>query len=103
MAHHKSAKKRIRSNAVKRDRNKAYLSSVRTAIKSFRNAAEEGKKEGIDALFVTAQSLLHKAASKGMLHRNNASRKVARLSAVLKQVQSGTYKPTSNLKKKRKK
>ncbi|SME88586.1 30S ribosomal protein S20 [Pseudobacteriovorax antillogorgiicola] len=93
MAHHKSAKKRIRSDAVKRDRNRSYLSSVRTAVKSFRNAAEGGEQgENVQKLFVAAQKALTKAASKGILHKNNASRKVARLSAVLNKAQKGEFK-----------
>ena len=85
MAQHKSAKKRTRSNGRKRDRNRAYLSSVRTAVKSFKAAAEAGESgEKIQGLFKTAQSLLSKAATKGILHQNNASRRVARLAAAMK-------------------
>lgn len=102
MAHHKSAKKRIRSDAVKRDRNRAYLSSVRTAVKSFRNAAEAGEQgESVEKLFCVAQKALSKAATKGILHTNNASRKVARLSAVLKKAQAGVYPEAKVLKKKK--
>ena len=102
MAHHKSAKKRIRSDAVKRDRNRAYLSSVRTAVKSFRKAAEAGEKgESVDNLFRLAQKALNKAATKGILHKNNASRKVARLSAVLKKAQAGEF-PVAKVTKKKK-
>ena len=102
MAHHKSAKKRIRSDAVKRDRNRAYLSSVRTAVKSFRKAAESGEKgESVEKLFKVAQKALSKAASKGILHENNASRKVSRLSAVLKKAQNGAF-PAEKVAKKKK-
>ncbi|MES2745649.1 MAG: 30S ribosomal protein S20 [Bdellovibrionota bacterium] len=84
MAHHKSAKKRILVNAKKRAQNSAYISTVRTAVKKLRSAAEKGDVQNLSALFESAQSLLHKAASHGMLHRNNASRKVARLAALVK-------------------
>ena len=89
MAHHKSAKKRIRSDARKNERNKSYLSSVRTAVKNFRVAvAADPSSDDTKKAFVHAQSMLHKAATKGILHRNNASRRVARLSAML-----GSSKP----------
>jgi len=89
MAHHKSAKKRARSNARKRDQNRAYLSSVRTAVKSFQQAAVAAeKKEGIENLFQNAQAMLSKAATKGILHKNNASRRIARLAAVMKKAQA---------------
>lgn len=81
MAHHKSAKKRILTNAKKRSRNQAYISSVRTAVKKLRTAAEKGIQAEVQTLLQDAQSLLHKAASRGLIHRNTASRKVARLTA----------------------
>jgi small subunit ribosomal protein S20 len=69
--------------------NKSYLSSVKTAIKKFRTAAE-GLKTGdvtepekVQTLFVGAQSFIMKAANKGILHKNNASRRVSRLTKVL--------------------
>ena len=90
MAHHKSAKKRIRSDAAKNARNHSYISSVRSAVKKFRNSAEAGvEKETMDKLFVSAQSLLTRAATKGIIHKNNAARKVARLAKVLKDLHEG--------------
>jgi small subunit ribosomal protein S20 len=84
VAQHKSAKKRILTNSKKRARNQAYNSSVRSAVKKVRVALEKGLNEEANKLFVEAQSLLHKAASRGLVHKNNASRRVARLSALLK-------------------
>ena len=83
MAHHKSAKKRILTNAKKRTRNQGYISSVRTAVKKLRTAVEKGNTAEVGPLFVAAQSMLNKAASRGLIHRNNASRKVARLAALV--------------------
>lgn len=90
MAHHKSAKKRIRANARKNARNRTYMSSVRTAVKSFR-AAVEGGQEGskVQELFRNAQSMLAKAAAKGMLHKNNVSRRVGRLTQMLHLLEKG--------------
>jgi small subunit ribosomal protein S20 len=84
VAQHKSAKKRILVNAKKRGRNQAYISSVRTAVKKVRTAIEKGQTAEVAGLLVAAQSLLHKAASRGLIHRNTASRKVARLAAFVK-------------------
>ena len=75
MANHKSAKKRMRQNVVRNERNTAYMSKVKTALKKFNlavaNAAETGNKDmtETEALFRSSQSLLHKAAQKGLLHK----------------------------------
>lgn len=84
MAQHKSAKKRILVNAKKRSQNQAYISSVRTAVKKVRTAIEKGQTAEVAGLLQQAQSLLHKAASRGLIHRNTASRKVARLTAFVR-------------------
>lgn len=88
MANHKSAKKRAKQNIVRRDRNRSYLSSVKTAVKKFRLGVEElkagkAKAEAIVALMTDAQSALSKAATKGLLHKNNASRRVGRMAHLL--------------------
>ena len=81
MAHHKSAKKRIRSDEKKRARNHSYISSVRTAIKSLKDAVQDpdSQPQGLKPLLEKAQSLLGKAAAKGIIHKNTASRKISRL------------------------
>ncbi|MFW7378027.1 MAG: 30S ribosomal protein S20 [Oligoflexus sp.] len=84
MAHHKSAKKRIRSDARKNEVNTAYMSKVRSAVKKVKNAATAGESgETLQKLFVEAQSQLHKAATKGILHKNNVSRRISRLAALV--------------------
>ena len=94
MAHHKSAIKRIRRNNRANTRNRQYLSSVRTAVKKFRTAvlgAGQGSvdKAAVRPLFVAAQSMLAKAATKGILHKNNANRRIGRLSAMLRSAEAG--------------
>lgn len=86
MAHHKSAIKRIRRNNSANLRNSAYLSSVRTAVKKFRAAVMQGGADSaiLNPLFVSAQKFVSKAAQKGILHKNNAARTVARLAKLLK-------------------
>lgn len=84
MANHKSAEKRARQSESRRQRNKQYLSSVRTAVQAFRTAlTTEGSAETASKLLVNAQTLLDKAAQKGMLHKNNASRKIGALANAL--------------------
>jgi small subunit ribosomal protein S20 len=107
VAQHKSAIKRIRRNDRANVSNSQYLGAVKTAVKKFRLAvasAQEGNgdKTALAPLFVTAQSMLAKAATKGVLHRNNAMRKIGRLSKLLKGIESGTTKaaaPTKTVKK----
>ena len=87
MAHHKSAKKRIRTNEKKRIKNRNYISSIRTAIKKFHTAADAAEAPAtVATLMQTAQSLLSKATTKGILHKNNVSRRIGRLDRKMKLV-----------------
>ena len=81
MANIKSAKKRILVNQVKADRNKAVRSSVKTAVKKVYAAIEANDAEAAKAALLKATSAINKAASKGVYHKNYASRKVSRLNA----------------------
>jgi small subunit ribosomal protein S20 len=75
MANIKSQIKRIKTNEKRRVRNKSVKSSVKTAIRKFREAAEAGDKEKADILLRDASKKLDKAASKGVIHRNQAANK----------------------------
>lgn len=79
MAHHKSAKKRIRQTAARKLRNRMARSTLRTAVKNVEMAVEAGQTDQARAGLLKAASLLDKAARKGLLHRNNASRRISRL------------------------
>ena len=79
MANIKSAKKRILVNRTKAERHKAIKSSVKTAIKKVRVAIEANDKEAAQAALLAATATIDKAATKGVYHKNNASRKVSRL------------------------
>ena len=85
MANHKSAEKRARQTIKKNERNTAYMSSVKTTLKKFYSALGEAKKSGakdseeLKSTFINSQSMLQKAATKGIIHKNNAARKVSRL------------------------
>ena len=79
MANIKSAKKRILVNRTKAERNKAIRSSEKTAIKKDRVAIEAKDKDAAQAALLAATATIDKAATKGVYHKNNASRKVSRL------------------------
>ncbi len=86
MANIKSAKKRILTSAKRAAANKAVKSSVKTAIKKVNKAVEAGDKQAAAAAMVAAESTIDKACSKGVLHKNNASRKVSRLAAKINKI-----------------
>jgi small subunit ribosomal protein S20 len=81
MANIKSQIKRIRTNEVARMRNKAVKSAVKTAIRKFREAADAGDKEKATTLLRDASRQLDKAASKGVIHMNQAANKKAAMAA----------------------
>lgn len=72
----KSAKKRVKVIAVKTARNKAYMSAVKTKIK---HAIVTGNPETVKAAF----KQLDQAVSKGVLHKNTAARKKARINRII--------------------
>jgi small subunit ribosomal protein S20 len=82
MAHSVSSRKRIRQNERRRVRNQAVKSSIRTQIKKVRAAVETGDPASAEAALKAASKQLDKAAG-GCIHRNQASRKKARLQAAV--------------------
>ncbi|QZY56532.1 30S ribosomal protein S20 [Crassaminicella profunda] len=83
MANIKSAKKRIKVIDVKTARNRKVKSAVKTAIRRFEEALVAGNVEEAKAKFQFAEKKIMQAAAKGTFHKNNASRKVARLAIKL--------------------
>lgn len=83
MANIKSAKKRIEVIDKKTLRNKMIKSKVKTVIKKVEAAIAADDKEAAQANLLVAISEINKAASKGVYHKNNASRKVSRLTAAV--------------------
>lgn len=79
MANIKSAKKRILVNEAKAERNKAIRSKVKTSIKKVDAAIEANDKEAAAAALTAATAEINKAATKGVYHKNNSSRKISRL------------------------
>jgi len=83
MAHHKSAKKRIRSSERKKVVNKMTDSKIKTVVKK---TLATDKKEELEVLYKEAIAILDKGTSKGRLHKNNAARKKSRLTKHLNKV-----------------
>jgi len=83
VANIKSQIKRIRTNEKARLRNKAVKSSLKTAVRRFREAAAAGDRETATAELHVASRQLDKAVSKGVIHANQAANKK---SAITKRV-----------------
>ncbi len=79
MANIKSQIKRNRQNEKRRLRNRVFRGRARTFVKQARLAIESGDLEAARAATQQAVSALDKAAEKGIIHRNNASRRKSRL------------------------
>ncbi|MCD4763594.1 MAG: 30S ribosomal protein S20 [Desulfobacterales bacterium] len=80
MANHKSALKRAMQNEIRRMRNKSTKTSVKKVTKELRLSLNEDSGEMTLKKLNTAQSLIDKAAKKGVIHKKTASRKISRLS-----------------------
>ena len=81
MPHHKSAEKRLRQTEKRTAVNRARMSRVRTFIKKVETAIDSGDKAAADSALQTAQPELHRATTKGVIHRNTVARKLSRLAA----------------------
>ena len=83
MANIKSAKKRIKVIAKKTLLNKMVKSSTKTAVKKVTSAVAANDKEAAKAALTVAISTIESASSKGVYHKNNAGRKVSRLTKLV--------------------
>ena len=83
MANIKSAKKRILLTETRAARNKSIRSEVKTAIKKVEAAVAANDKEAAKAALAVAISTIESASSKGVYHKNNAGRKVSRLTKLV--------------------
>jgi small subunit ribosomal protein S20 len=86
MANTSSAKKMARKIVARTDVNRARRSRVRTYLKKVEEAIASGDAAAAKAAFAVAEPELMRAASKGVVHKNTASRKVSRLAARVKAV-----------------
>jgi small subunit ribosomal protein S20 len=80
LANHKSAIKRARQNEERRLRNRARKTRMKNVIRSLEEAISSNSKETAVEALKSAISVIDTTASKGVIHKNTASRKVARLS-----------------------
>ena len=78
----KQQEKRMRLAAKQRLRNRQYKSSIRTLFKRFQTSVEEHDGESAGLLFTELTAKIDKAASKGVIHKNNAARKKSRVARV---------------------
>ncbi len=86
MANIKSQIKRNATNEKRRMRNKSVKSSLKTAVRSFREAAASGEKDAAEAALRSASRKLDKAVSKGVIHKNQAANRksaMAKLASTL--------------------
>ncbi len=81
MPHHKSAEKRLRQTEKRTAINRSRLSRVRTFVKKVETAIATGDRDAAQSAFRLAQPELHRATTKGVLHRNTVARKLSRLAA----------------------
>lgn len=79
MANIKSQIKRNRQNELRRERNKSTRSALKTQIKKFSQSVESGDKAAAQEAYREATRALDKAASKGIIHKNQAANKKSRL------------------------
>ena len=86
MANIKSQKKRNITNERNRLRNQSIKSALRTSIRNLRAAADAGDKERAGALLVATTRQLDKAATKGVIHQNQAANKKSALAKAVNQL-----------------
>ncbi len=83
MANIKQQQKRVRTNEIARQRNKAIRSRLHTEARKFNAAIEAGDKEAAEAQLRVASRMYDKAVTKGTIHRNNAANKKSGMAARL--------------------
>lgn len=88
MANHKSAEKRNRQTQVRRMRNRINRSKMKTAIRGLNEAIESGNTEEAKSALAAAVPVIAKTASKGTIHKKNASRKISRLTKRVNQMEA---------------
>jgi small subunit ribosomal protein S20 len=88
LANIKSAMKRARQNEKRYMRNRPYVAGTRTRIRRARALIEKGELEQAAAAVQEAAQSLDKAAQKGVIHKNNASRRKSRLFKMLHNAQA---------------
>jgi len=88
LANHKSAIKRAKQSEIRRLRNMGFKTRMKKAIKEVRQAISDSSTEKAPEELRKAISIIQKNASKKVIHRKKASRKISRLARQINQVQS---------------
>lgn len=88
MAHHRSAKKRIRQTAKRTAINRSRVSRIKTFVRKVEDALAKGDVDMARTAFAEAEPELRRGVTKGVLHLNTASRKISRLSRRVKALAS---------------
>ena len=88
MANHKSADKRNRQSQLRRQRNRAIRSKMKTAIRNLNEAIDSGNADEAKSALAAAVPVIAKTASKGTIHKKNASRKISRLTKKVNQLEA---------------
>ncbi len=83
MANTRQALKRARRDAKRRLRNRYHLSRMRTYIKKLRKMVEAGQLEEAQKLLPQVVSIIQHTASKGVIHKNEAGRRVSRITQLV--------------------
>lgn len=86
MANHKSAEKRARQTIVRTERNRFYKTRIKNLTKAVRVAVEAGDKEAATAALKDVNKNFHSYATKGILKKNTAARRISRLSKLVNTV-----------------
>ena len=89
MANIKSQIKRNKQNEKARQRNKAVKSSLKTSVRSFREAADSGDADKASEALRAAYIKLDKAASKGVIHKNQAANRKSALAKRVATIKQG--------------
>ncbi|MCU0895802.1 MAG: 30S ribosomal protein S20 [Rhodospirillales bacterium] len=84
MAHHASAKKRIRQIERRTEVNRMRTSRIRTFLRKVEDAIASGDKDKAHSAFQEAQPELMRGANRGVIHRNTVARRLSRMSARIK-------------------
>lgn len=79
----KSAKKRVKVTGVKTLQNKMFKSAMKTSVKKYKAAVEQGDKQLAEKTYIEAVGMVDKAVSKGLIHKNNAARKKSQYTKLL--------------------
>ncbi|MBE0491516.1 MAG: 30S ribosomal protein S20 [Sulfurospirillum sp.] len=83
MANHKSAEKRARQTKVRTERNRFYKTRIKNLTKAVKVAVEAGDKEAAASALKDVNKNLHSYATKGILKKNTASRRISRLAKLV--------------------